>query len=340
MAGGEDDPYSPPPGYHSDLSRVVVGSHVAGCFTEDGVWYPAVVDQVIPGERPGEASSYFVTYTQYGNSEMIPAERLRAEPGSGPSQAEAEAAAAAEATEVAAACAAVERVAREERMAKDAALSGVGASPLYGALGSADVAGRGGRAGAVAAVVQSGDWDEATGAAPPVIDSVAALSAGLSQFQFDQPSPDDVVVAARVAAGRSIIKGGAVPPGAAESSGGGRKPPVIIKKGGGPRLGPKDGATGKALGAEIFKSGEEMRAAPRVGGPPDDGGRKGKKGGTTGKKAVATAAAKAAKEDSSTKRRLNLVVAGHVDAGKSTLMGRMLFELGAVSQRTMHKFEK
>ena len=82
--------------------------------------------------------------------------------------------------------------------------------------------------------MQGADWDEATGAAPPVIDSVAALSAGLEQFQFDKPSPDDVVIAARVAAGRSIIKGGAVPPGAAEATGGGgRKPPVIIKKGGG-----------------------------------------------------------------------------------------------------------
>jgi hypothetical protein len=54
-------------------------------------------------------------------------------------------------------------------------------------------------------------------------------------------------------------------------------------------------------GAEIFKSGEEMRAAPRVGGS-DGPTKKGKKGGMTGKKAVATAAAKAGKEDTSTKR--------------------------------------
>eukprot|EP00357_Protocruzia_adherens_P026148 CAMPEP_0115008036 /NCGR_PEP_ID=MMETSP0216-20121206/21634_1 /TAXON_ID=223996 /ORGANISM="Protocruzia adherens, Strain Boccale" /LENGTH=646 /DNA_ID=CAMNT_0002375289 /DNA_START=99 /DNA_END=2039 /DNA_ORIENTATION=- len=37
---------------------------------------------------------------------------------------------------------------------------------------------------------------------------------------------------------------------------------------------------------------------------------------------------------------LNLVVFGHVDAGKSTLMGHLLFKLGNVDQRTMHKFEK
>jgi hypothetical protein len=66
---------------------------------------------------------------------LLPAERLRAEPGSGPSQAELEAAA--EAAELAAAIAAAERAEREERLTRDkeAALSGVGASPLYGALG-------------------------------------------------------------------------------------------------------------------------------------------------------------------------------------------------------------
>ena len=38
----------PPEGYHSDLRTVKAGSHVAGCFTEDGQWYPAVVGEVIP----------------------------------------------------------------------------------------------------------------------------------------------------------------------------------------------------------------------------------------------------------------------------------------------------
>jgi hypothetical protein len=34
---------------------------------------------------------------------------------------------------------------------------------------------------------------------------------------------------------------------------------------------------------------------------------------------------------------LHLVVAGHVDAGKSTLMGRLLHDLGLVSQKEAHK---
>ncbi|KAL8596948.1 hypothetical protein ACOMHN_027894 [Nucella lapillus] len=37
---------------------------------------------------------------------------------------------------------------------------------------------------------------------------------------------------------------------------------------------------------------------------------------------------------------LNLVVIGHVDAGKSTVMGHVLFQLGCVQKRTMHKYEQ
>eukprot|EP01041_Mallomonas_annulata_P004599 gene4599-9136_t len=37
---------------------------------------------------------------------------------------------------------------------------------------------------------------------------------------------------------------------------------------------------------------------------------------------------------------LTMVVAGHVDAGKSTLVGNLLVKLGTVSQRTIHKYER
>lgn len=40
------------------------------------------------------------------------------------------------------------------------------------------------------------------------------------------------------------------------------------------------------------------------------------------------------------KNAANFVVIGHVDAGKSTLMGRLLFDLKAVDQRTMEKYKK
>ena len=33
-------------------------------------------------------------------------------------------------------------------------------------------------------------------------------------------------------------------------------------------------------------------------------------------------------------------IAGHVDAGKSTLMGHLLYQLGNVNKRLMHKYEQ
>ncbi|KAJ3634938.1 hypothetical protein MTP99_007879 [Tenebrio molitor] len=46
------------------------------------------------------------------------------------------------------------------------------------------------------------------------------------------------------------------------------------------------------------------------------------------------------KERGDSKEHLYMVVIGHVDAGKSTLMGHLLFDLGQVNQRTMHKYEQ
>lgn len=46
------------------------------------------------------------------------------------------------------------------------------------------------------------------------------------------------------------------------------------------------------------------------------------------------------KERGEEKEQLYMVVIGHVDAGKSTLMGRLLCELGQVNQKVMHKYEQ
>ncbi|XP_064486426.1 HBS1-like protein isoform X2 [Ornithodoros turicata] len=46
------------------------------------------------------------------------------------------------------------------------------------------------------------------------------------------------------------------------------------------------------------------------------------------------------KERGSAKPLLNLVVIGHVDAGKSTLMGHLLYRLGCVQKKLMHKYEQ
>ncbi|KRT86013.1 hypothetical protein AMK59_1643 [Oryctes borbonicus] len=46
------------------------------------------------------------------------------------------------------------------------------------------------------------------------------------------------------------------------------------------------------------------------------------------------------KERGEVRDHLYMVVIGHVDAGKSTLMGHLLYALGQVNQKTMHKYEQ
>uniref|UniRef100_A0A1B6FZG0 RING finger protein 17 n=1 Tax=Cuerna arida TaxID=1464854 RepID=A0A1B6FZG0_9HEMI len=50
----------------------VVGMTCVGCFTEDDVWYRAVVKEVLP-----EQNIVRVYYVDYGNEELLPIERLR-----------------------------------------------------------------------------------------------------------------------------------------------------------------------------------------------------------------------------------------------------------------------
>ena len=58
------------------------------------------------------------------------------------------------------------------------------------------------------------------------------------------------------------------------------------------------------------------------------------------KESRADASTEYSKERAGVKPLLNMVVVGHVDAGKSTLMGHLLYRLGQVSQKQMHKFEQ
>ena len=39
-------------------------------------------------------------------------------------------------------------------------------------------------------------------------------------------------------------------------------------------------------------------------------------------------------------KRINLVIIGHVDSGKSTLMGHLLYKLGGINDQEMHRVEK
>lgn len=46
------------------------------------------------------------------------------------------------------------------------------------------------------------------------------------------------------------------------------------------------------------------------------------------------------KKRSGFKEQLHLIVVGHVDAGKSTLLGRLLCDLGQVSSKLIHKYQQ
>ena len=81
-AAAASDPYAPPPGYAPDLSDVEAGSHVAARFTEDSVWYPAVIDVVVD-----DGQQYTVTYTQFGNSETLGSDSVLAPSTTTPSAA-------------------------------------------------------------------------------------------------------------------------------------------------------------------------------------------------------------------------------------------------------------
>jgi len=40
------------------------------------------------------------------------------------------------------------------------------------------------------------------------------------------------------------------------------------------------------------------------------------------------------------KKNINMVIIGHVDSGKSTLMGHLLYKLGVISQQEVRRNEK
>ncbi|XP_063227259.1 protein HBS1 isoform X2 [Bacillus rossius redtenbacheri] len=83
---------------------------------------------------------------------------------------------------------------------------------------------------------------------------------------------------------------------------------------------------------------ESVGEAPGKKSPaPREEGKSTPRGGWSGGRDVA---ARYQEERGRSKQQLHMVVVGHVDAGKSTLMGHLLFSLGQVHSRTLHKYEQ
>ena len=161
---------------------------------------------------------------------------------------------------------------------------------------------------------------------------------GVAAFAFDTPSPDDRVLAARrgggaqqphnsnaalpAAAGMQALRVSDPPAARAESA---TPPPAAAAA-----QGPGDGGAGAAglrpglgPGSLAEPGADAAPPAPQRSRPaaeyvlePD-----------LGRECAAAGAAEAAGEHGA-KPQLHLVVLGHVDAGKSTLMGRLLHDLG------------
>ncbi|KAJ1729850.1 hypothetical protein LPJ61_003325, partial [Coemansia biformis] len=130
------------------------------------------------------------------------------------------------------------------------------------------------------------------------------------KFGFDTPSPDDKVLAAQSAAV------GATPGKQAKALPAAKGPAVPVKAIGQLKLSDTDHDA--SAGSDDERKAEPAAAKPR-----------------RSIDVVAEYLKTQADRDT-----LNLVVVGHVDAGKSTLMGHLLYALGQVSERTLRKFER
>ncbi|CAH1255283.1 HBS1L [Branchiostoma lanceolatum] len=88
----------------------------------------------------------------------------------------------------------------------------------------------------------------------------------------------------------------------------------------------------------------EVIAENGLGGNTEAGDREDQQAMPTSQKAagktkqVLDVAAELSKRDEG-KEVINMVIIGHVDAGKSTLMGHLLYRMGHVNKKTMHKYE-
>ncbi|CAM9140936.1 unnamed protein product [Pylaiella littoralis] len=183
--------------------------------------------------------------------------------------------------------------------------------------------------------------------------STAAAAAGLERFGFDTPSPDDVNLFKQAAA-----RGGGIGSSASGSIGGGGggrktdaaasfspKAKVVHISGSTPKTtsGRKTAAPGTPSTAAAAAATATTPTPTKSRGQPSSVGSS-MSSPSLQQSAAAEAAALAIDESDDAlaggKERLAMVVIGHVDAGKSTLMGQVLVQVGQVSQRALHKQEK
>ncbi|KAJ3066280.1 HBS1-like protein [Podochytrium sp. JEL0797] len=170
------------------------------------------------------------------------------------------------------------------------------------------------------------------------LEPAAAVAKGVNRFEFESPSPDDVVLAARTAkmGGSGASKSVASKPlaskpniaqGVKSLSISSKKPLPAASAASSSTKGTTSRGTSPIRDASMRSSSPTRSVALP---PPPPASSKSKKIN------VLAEYEKRNKEKSS----INLVIVGHVDAGKSTLMGHLLYLLGEVNERTMKKYER
>ncbi|KAJ3393196.1 HBS1-like protein [Entophlyctis sp. JEL0112] len=163
-------------------------------------------------------------------------------------------------------------------------------------------------------------------------DIFAARGSNATQGAFDflTPSPDDRVLAARAAGKKGIVKAGG---GTNQKT---QDPPGLIQgvKSISITSPPREIAASKK---PALSENQKPAITQPLRTASSSSGTEAVHGALKGKRI--DIAEEMAKRDSA-KSSINLVVVGHVDAGKSTLMGHLLFLLGEVNERTMKKFER
>ncbi|RDB20476.1 HBS1-like protein [Hypsizygus marmoreus] len=164
---------------------------------------------------------------------------------------------------------------------------------------------------------------------PPVPDFSPPLG-----FAFDAPSPDDIVFNARPAKEREKAQKRALGsvtapssrPSSAVSTPTKKKPGPAVKKHSGsltPARGPVDQ---KHLDLSALNLTRDDNGGDAIEEPP--------KLSFAREKLLEEAKRALDAEEENQKRGISLIVVGHVDAGKSTLMGRLLYELGRLNEKT------
>ncbi|CAB1097659.1 unnamed protein product [Ectocarpus sp. CCAP 1310/34] len=170
-----------------------------------------------------------------------------------------------------------------------------------------------------------------TTAVPAAASAAAAAAAvGVQRFDFGTPSPDDLNLSKQAAA-----RGGGGAGGRKIDNFSSQKAKVVHIS----DTAPKSTAAGRQsiTGTPTAAAATRTPTKTRVQSPTG--------GGISAPSPQQSAAAAAAMDESDDaqaggKERLAMVVIGHVDAGKSTLMGQVLVQMGQVTQRALHKQEK